>query len=49
MIVGFNGTATADTGQLSRLIQDAPIGSTATMTIVRDGRRLELKVPVRPQ
>jgi S1-C subfamily serine protease len=49
VIVGFNGTAIADGGQLSRLIQDAPIGGTATMTIVRDGRRLELKVPIRAQ
>jgi serine protease Do len=49
VIVGFNGTAVADGGQLSRLIQDARIGSTATMTIVRDGRRLEVKVPIRAQ
>jgi Do/DeqQ family serine protease len=49
VIVGFNGTAIADGGQLSRLIQDARIGSTATMTIIRDGRRLELKVPIRAQ
>ena len=29
VIVAFNGTAIADGGQLSRLIQDARIGSTA--------------------
>jgi len=49
VIVRFNGTAIADGGQLSRLIQDARIGSTATMTIVRDGRRIEVKVPIRAQ
>jgi Do/DeqQ family serine protease len=49
VIVGFNGAAVADGGQLSRLIQDARIGSTATMSIVRDGRRLEVKVPIRAQ
>jgi len=47
VIVSFDGAAVADGGQLSRLIQDAPIGSTATMSIVRDGRRLELNVPIR--
>jgi Do/DeqQ family serine protease len=49
VITSFNGAAVADTGQLSRLIQDAPIGSTATMTVVREGRRLELKLPIRAQ
>jgi hypothetical protein len=28
------------------LIQDAPIGSTATLDIIRDGRRTQLKVPI---
>ncbi|MBI3049285.1 MAG: trypsin-like peptidase domain-containing protein [Acidobacteria bacterium] len=47
VIVGFDGTAIGDGGQLSRLIQDARIGSTATVTVIREGRRLELKVPIR--
>ena len=47
IIVSFNGTAVNDSGQLMRLIQDARIGSTATMAIIRDGRRLELEIPVR--
>jgi Do/DeqQ family serine protease len=46
VIIAFNGMDITDGGQLSRLIQDAPIGSTATVTIVRDGRRSELKIPV---
>jgi Do/DeqQ family serine protease len=46
VIVSFNGTTIADGGQLSRLIQDARIGSTATVGVVREGRRLELNMPI---
>jgi serine protease Do len=46
IIVGFNGAAVSDNGQLSRLLLDATIGSTATVTIIRDGRRGDVKVPV---
>jgi len=46
VIVDFNGTAITDGGQLSRLIQDARIGSTATVTVVREGRRVQLKIPI---
>ena len=46
VIVTFSGTAILDGGQLSRLIQDARIDSTAAVTVVRDGKRLELKIPV---
>jgi Do/DeqQ family serine protease len=46
VIVVFNGTEILDGGQLSRLIQDTRIGSTATITVIREGRRVELKVPV---
>ena len=47
IIVGFNGIEITDGGQLSRLIQDAPIGSAATMTVIRKGRRLDLEIPIR--
>ena len=46
VIAAFNGTAITDGGQLSRLIQDARIGSTATVAVIRDGRRLELQIPI---
>jgi serine protease DegS len=46
IVVSFNRTEIADGGQLLRLIQDAPIGSTAVVAVLRDGRRLELKVPI---
>ena len=47
IVVTFNGTPIVDGAQFSRLINDAPIGSTATMTVIRGGRRLELKVSIR--
>jgi S1-C subfamily serine protease len=46
IIVSFNGTAIADLAQLNRLIQDARIGSTSTLGIIRDGRRLDVQVPI---
>jgi len=46
VIVAFNGTAIADGGQLLRLIQDARIGSTSLVTIIREGNRIELKIPI---
>ena len=46
VILTFNGTAATDSGALSRIVQDAPIGSTATVEILREGRRLELKIPI---
>jgi S1-C subfamily serine protease len=42
----FNGTAITDVGQLYRMISDAPIGSTATLGLVREGKRLSIKVPI---
>jgi len=46
IVIGFNGTAVNDPGLLQRMIQDASIGSTATVEIVRDGRRMQLKIPI---
>jgi Do/DeqQ family serine protease len=46
IIITFNGTAVNDGGILSRLIQDAAIGSTAAIDILRDGRRTQLKVSI---
>ena len=46
VILSFNGTSVADASQLSRLIADTPIGSTAVMIVMRDGRRVELKIPI---
>ena len=46
VIVSFNGTAIEDGGQLSRLIQDSRIGSTAAVTVIRESDRVELKIPI---
>jgi S1-C subfamily serine protease len=42
----FNGTAITDAGQLYRLISDAPIGSTATLGVLREGKSQSIKVPI---
>jgi serine protease Do len=46
VVVSFNGTAVTDPNQLSRMISDATIGSTATLGVVREGRRIEVRVPI---
>jgi S1-C subfamily serine protease len=46
VIVSVNGTEIADPGHLSRIVSDTPIGSTARVGVIREGRRLELQVPV---
>ena len=47
ILVTFNGTAITDGGQFSRLVQDSRIGSAAAVIVIREGRRLELKIPIR--
>jgi serine protease Do len=46
VIVAFNGKPVTDPSQLYRLVADAKIGSTATLGVLRNGRRLEVKVPI---
>jgi S1-C subfamily serine protease len=46
IIVAFNGRTVGDPSQLYRLIADAPIGSTATVRVWREGRAVDLKVPI---
>jgi S1-C subfamily serine protease len=46
IIISFNGETVVDPGHFVRLSSDAPIGSTATLVVIREGRRLTLKVPV---
>jgi serine protease Do len=46
IIAGLNGTPVEDGGVLMRLVQDAPIGSTATVDVIRDGRRIQLRIPI---
>jgi S1-C subfamily serine protease len=42
----FNGTNITDVGQLYRMISDAPIGSTATFGVLRDGKSFTIRVPI---
>jgi Do/DeqQ family serine protease len=46
VVVSFNGTPVEDPGHLSRLVSDARIGSTATIGVIREGRRIDLKVEI---
>jgi len=46
IIVAFNGQKVDEPSQLTRLIQDAKIGSTATLRVIREGREVDVKVPV---
>src|SRR3954451_8804700 len=46
VIVGFNGTPIDDPSQLQRAISDSKIGSTATFKILRNGRSLDVKLPI---
>ena len=46
IIVAFDSRRVDDPGGLMRMIQDAEIGSTATVRVIREGRELELKVPI---
>ena len=46
VIVGFNSTRVDDPSQLYRLVADAKIGSTATIKVFRNGRTLDLRVPI---
>jgi S1-C subfamily serine protease len=46
VVVAFNGATVEDPGHLSRMVSDAPIGSTASVTVLRDGKRVQLKIPI---
>ena len=46
IILAFNGTDVQDPGHMERLMSDAPIGSTATLRILRERKRLEIRVPI---
>jgi S1-C subfamily serine protease len=44
--VTFDGTAIEDASMYRRLLSDAPIGSTVTLGVLREGKRLSIKVPI---
>jgi Do/DeqQ family serine protease len=48
ILVSVNGQAVQDSGQFLRLVSDLPIGGTATVEYLREGRRRSLEVTVEP-
>jgi S1-C subfamily serine protease len=46
VVVEFNGTGITDAAQFQRLVADAPIGSTARIEVIREGRRMSADVPI---
>ena len=42
----FNGVTITDTSHLSRMISDAPVGSTVALGVVRAGRTQTIRVPI---
>ena len=46
VVVAFNGRRVEDAGQLLRLVADAKVGGTAAVSIIRIGKKMELRIPV---
>jgi Do/DeqQ family serine protease len=46
IIIAFNGETVEDPAHFSRLVSDAHIGSTATVRVIREGREMDVKVPI---
>ena len=46
VVTAFNGKPIAEPSQFLRMVADAKIGSTATVTVLREGRRLEMRLPI---
>ena len=46
IVLAFNGTDVQDERQLDRLMSEAPIGSTATLRVWRNGKRVDIRVPI---
>ena len=46
IIVGVNGTQIDTASQFLRAIAEAPISSTATLNVIRDGKRTTVRVPI---
>jgi serine protease Do len=46
VVTAFNGQSVDDPSQLFRMVSDAPIGSTAVVSVSRGGRTFELKLAI---
>ncbi|MGH9410491.1 MAG: S1C family serine protease, partial [Vicinamibacterales bacterium] len=49
IVVAFNGKAVDDASQFLRFVSDSKIGTTARLELLRQGRRIELTVPITRQ
>jgi serine protease Do len=49
IVLSVNGTTIVDPSQFVRLVADSPIGSTARLEVLRDGRRQTLRIPIEAQ
>ena len=46
VIVGFNGQTVDDPSQFFRLVADAKVGSSAAVRVLRNGRTMDVKLPI---
>ena len=46
VVVSFNGTSVEDPGHLARLVSDAQIGQSATVGVIREGQRVQLRLQI---
>src|SRR5262245_9567430 len=46
IVIGVDGQSVETPAQFTRMIQDARIGSTVTLRVVRDGRQRDIMVPI---
>ena len=46
VVVSFNGTSVEDPGHLARLVSDAQIGQTASVGVIREGQRVQLRLQI---
>jgi serine protease Do len=46
MVVGLNGRTVEDASQFRKMIADSKVGSTATLRVVKNGRTVEIRVPI---
>jgi serine protease Do len=47
VITAFGGKPIEDASQFSRMVADAKIGTTATLTVLRAGHTLEVRIPIK--
>ena len=48
VIIGFNGRQVKDTRQLPRMVAKAPVGESATVSVLRDGKELDIDAILKP-